>query len=130
MYREAVRLVPGHVDAWNNLGVICYRLGEKAAAMDAWGRALQLEPQKAETHNNIGQLLQVENKLEVASVYLLRAVKLDPDMGEARVNLALCLQGMGRRRAALRHWRAYLERYPRGPWVELAKKHEKLCVAR
>jgi Flp pilus assembly protein TadD len=130
LYREVVRLLPDHVDAWNNLGALEHRLGDKASALDAYGQALLLNPEKAETHNNIGMLLQDERKFEIASVYLLRAVKLDPEMGEARVNLALCLQGLGRRNAALKHWRAYLERYPKGVWAALAEKHVRLCAAR
>jgi len=130
LYREVTRLAPKHIDAWNNLGVLCHRLGDSAEAMHAWAQALLIDDRKAETHNNIGQLLQCEGKLQVASVYLARAVRLDPEMGEARVNLALCLQAMGRRRAALRHWRQYLERFPRGVWVDLAHKHVGLCSAR
>jgi tetratricopeptide (TPR) repeat protein len=130
LYREVVRLAPRHIDAWNNLGVMCHRLKDLTGAMQAWAMALLIDDRKAETHNNIGQLLQCEKKFEVASVYLLRAVKLDPEMAEARVNLALCLQAMGRRRAALKHWRAYLEQSPSGVWAELAKKHVRLCSAR
>ena len=127
LYAEVVRIAPGHVDAWNNLGALEQRLGCSARAMAAWAKALELDDKKAETHNNIGSLLQGEGKLEVASVYLLRAVKLAPDMQEARVNLALCLQSLGRRRPALRHWREYLARHPHGQYVKLARKHEALC---
>lgn len=128
LYREVVRIAPGHVEAWNNLGVMAFKLGRSAGALEAWGQALLLDPGRAETHNNIGHLFQTEMKLELASVYLLRAVKADPDMEEARVNLALVLQGLGRFRVALRHWRQYLQRFPRGEFTSLARKHEGICA--
>lgn len=130
LYEEVVRIAPGHAEAWNNLGVVCLKLGDKAAAMNAWGRGLLADPERAELHNNVGSMLQCEEKFEVASVYLLRAVRLDPEMAEARVNLALCLQTLGRLKAARRHWREYLERFPGGEFAKLARKHEGLCAAR
>lgn len=128
LYREVVRISPKHVEAWNNLGVMAFHLNRFGEALDAWSKALQLDPDRAETHNNIGHLFQLEGKLQVACSYLERAVKHDPEMGEARVNLALALQGLGRTKTALRHWRAYLERWPEGESAEFARKHAALCL--
>jgi Flp pilus assembly protein TadD len=123
LYREVVRLAPGHWEAWNNLGVMAYRRGDKAAALHAWGTALLHNGDAAETHSNIGVLFRDEEKYEVASVYLLRAVNADPEMANARVDLALCLQALGRRVAARKHWLKYLGRFPRGEHAEMARKH-------
>lgn len=130
LYREVVRLDPSHWEAWNNLGAMAYRLGRKADALEAWGQGLLVEPRAAELHNNIGQLFQDEKKLEVAVGYLERAVRYDANCDEAYVNLALCLQGLGRRKAALRYWTRYLDRWPRGEFAELARKHTGLCQRR
>lgn len=128
LYREVVRLCPKHVEAWNNLGVMAFNQNRFGEALDAWSKVLQLDPDRAETHNNIGHLFQLEGKLEVACSYLQRAVKIDPEMGEARINLALALQGLGKTKTALRHWRAYLERWPQGDSASFARKHAALCV--
>ena len=43
-YRRALELAPGHVSAWNNLGVVQAQQGRLADAADSFARALQLEP--------------------------------------------------------------------------------------
>lgn len=128
LYREVVRIAPGHWEAWNNLGVMAYQLGRKDEALTAWERAVEENPEAAETFNNIGTLLQDSGKLEAASVHFVRALRIDEEMAEARVNLAMSLQGLGRLGAALRHWRYYLRRWPNGESAELARKHEALCA--
>ncbi|HEY3495633.1 MAG TPA: tetratricopeptide repeat protein [Polyangiaceae bacterium] len=127
LYREVVRIAPGHVEAWINLGVMCFHQKRPGEALHCWGRAIIEDPMRAETHNNIGQLYKMEGKLEQSAVYLFRAVRLDPDMEEALFNLAMCLQGLGRPRAALRYWRRYIERWPYGEWIEHARRHFDWC---
>jgi tetratricopeptide (TPR) repeat protein len=128
LYREVVRLVPEHVEARNNLGVLCHRLGRASEAMAAWRGALEVDPDHAESHNNMGHVLQLDGKLEAAAVHLLRAVKSDPEMEEARFNLALCLQALGRPKAALEQWRAYLRRWPRSEYAPRIEQHVELCL--
>jgi tetratricopeptide (TPR) repeat protein len=128
LYREVVRIAPGHWEAWNNLGVMAYQLGRRDEAMAAWERAIVENPEAAETMNNIGTLLQNEGKVEAATVQFVRALRIDEEMPEARVNLAMALQALGRCSAALRHWRYYLERWPEGENAVLARKHEALCA--
>ena len=41
MYRKAVQLQPGYVEALNNLGVACRELGEWEHAIEAYGMALK-----------------------------------------------------------------------------------------
>ncbi len=127
LYREVVRLVPEHVEARNNLGVLCHRLGLSSQALAAWRGVLEIDPKYAESLNNIGHVLQADGKLEAACVYLLRAVESDPEMEEARFNLALCLQGLGRPKAALKQWRAYLRRWPRSEYAPRVEQHVALC---
>jgi len=127
LYEETVRLVPLHIEARNNLGVMHHRLGRTETALRIWRQALDIEPSNAECHNNIGQVLSDQGKLEAASVYLLRAVESDPEMEEARFNLALCLQGLGRPKAALKQWRAYLKRWPRSEYAHRVRQHAALC---
>ena len=127
LYREAFRLVPTHVEARNNYGVLCHRLGDSDEALRAWQHALDIEPKNAECLNNMGHVLQERGKLEAASVYLLRAVESDPEMEEARFNLALCLQALGRPRAALKQWRAYLRRWPRSDYAPRVRQHVERC---
>lgn len=127
LYRESMRLVPLHVEARNNYGVLCFQLGDKAEAMRAWREAIGIDSAHPEAHNNLGHALQQQGKLEAASVYLLRAVESDPEMEEARFNLALCLQALGRPRAALKHWRMYLRRWPTSEYSPRVRQHVEHC---
>lgn len=129
LYREVVRITPRHWEAWNNLGVLAFRGGELGDALDAWGRALEIEPHAAATLNNIGSLFYSEQKLEIAVVYLEDSLRIDREQCEARRNLALALQALGRRKAALKHWKAFLRRWPEGEDADLARKHAALCAA-
>lgn len=123
LYREVVRLLPDHWQAWNNLGVVRFRRGDYAGARAAWHEALCVEPYRAEIHYNVGHGHRREGKLERAAACFARAVELDPEAGDAIVDWALCLQGLGRCRAALAAWRKYLAAYPRGEHAPLAQKH-------
>lgn len=127
LYLEASRLVPRHVESRNNYGVLCHRLGDTDEALRAWRKALDIDAKNAECLNNIGHVLQEQGNLEAASVYLLRAVESDPEMEEARFNLALCLQALGRPRAALKQWRAYLRRWPRSEYASRVRQHVARC---
>lgn len=127
LYREVVRLVPLHVEARNNLGVLYHRLGDTEAAVATWRGVLDIEPMHAESHNNLGYVLQEQGRLEAASVHLLRAVESDAEMEEARFNLALCLQALGRPRAALEQWRVYLRRWPNEEYAPRARRYARMC---
>lgn len=127
LYREVIRMMPDHVEALVNLGVLAHRRGAPAEALEAWAKVLLIDPRRAVAHNNIGQLLQSEEKYEVAAVYLARAVRYAPEMSEARVNFALVLQALGKFRTARKHWRQYLQREPRGEFSMMARKNIRLC---
>lgn len=49
-------LEPGHVKAWNNLGVAYFHLGEYEEALAAFRRVLQLDPQNRQAGSNLALL--------------------------------------------------------------------------
>ena len=128
LYREIVRIAPGHWQAWNNLGSCAYRREAFDFAKSCWMAALELAPNQAEIVNNLGLALQRAEKFELAAAYFERAVELDPALPSALANLALTVQGLGRVREALRHWRAYLRRFPDGPDADVARRQEGVCA--
>ncbi len=52
--RHALDLDPDRPEAWNQLGVARYQLGDKAAALDAWQRAVEIDPRNLDTLYNLG----------------------------------------------------------------------------
>ena len=51
----------------------------------------------------------------------LKAVELAPRYADAHYNLALAFERKGERRAALRHWQAYMKLDKAGPWADHAR---------
>ncbi len=51
--REALRLDPAFVKAWNDLGVVMEALGNCSEALQCYGRALQLDPNHLESRTNL-----------------------------------------------------------------------------
>lgn len=51
--REALRLDPSFVKAWNDLGVVMEALGNYSDAMQCYGRAIQLDTRHLEARTNL-----------------------------------------------------------------------------
>jgi hypothetical protein len=75
-YEAAIARWPGEVLAWLGLGNAAYAEGERAAAADAWLRAIELEPGNAAARNNLAELLLDAGCLEASRRQVERAAAL------------------------------------------------------
>lgn len=57
LYRQATELMPGHYDAWNNLGIALYDGGRLAEAELAHRRAIELKPDNVQFKGDLVTLL-------------------------------------------------------------------------
>jgi arylsulfatase A-like enzyme/Flp pilus assembly protein TadD len=64
--------------AWNDLGVALYRLGERAAALDAWQRAVDLDERQLDALWNLGTNAAAQGRREQARRALARFLELAP----------------------------------------------------
>jgi len=64
--------------AWNDLGVALYKLGEPAAALDAWQRAVDLDGSLLDALWNLGTNAAVQGRPEQARRALARFLELAP----------------------------------------------------
>jgi len=96
LFGSAVRVDPGSVRAWFNLGVAEKDRGDLPAARRAWEAALALDPGDAATLTQLGTLHAVQGDLAGAEPLLRRALAAEPGLGMARQNLALVLERLGR----------------------------------
>jgi arylsulfatase A-like enzyme/tetratricopeptide (TPR) repeat protein len=64
--------------AWNDLGVALYKLGEPAAALDAWQRAVDLDGSLLDALWNLGTNAAVQGRQEQARRALARFLELAP----------------------------------------------------
>jgi tetratricopeptide (TPR) repeat protein len=87
---------PDTFDAQHLLAVVQASLGEKAAALNSFDRALQLRPDSAEALNNRGALLTELRRVEDALASYERALAVQPGFVEALNNRGHALRELKR----------------------------------
>jgi len=122
-YRKAIELDPTFTNALTNLGNLCYSQGEIRTALEFFEQALQHEPDHPEALYNIGFILYEQGDVKGAAHCFLRAVESDPGFADAHFNAAMTLEDLHRAQEAQRHWRAYVDLDPNGPWADIAARH-------
>jgi Flp pilus assembly protein TadD len=85
----AVVEAPGRSAAWNTLGRVQLRRGERAAALDSFEQAVECNPSSAWARNNHGLALLYEGRYEEAVAELEEATELQPDTGLMWNNLGM-----------------------------------------
>lgn len=73
-YREILQSNPASLLAWTNLGNAEVQLGRRAAAEEAFRKALELDPDAADTLNNLAWLLYEEKRVDEAEPLARKAV--------------------------------------------------------
>jgi Flp pilus assembly protein TadD len=101
-YRNAIAASPSSADAYNNLGVALYHLGDGHGAIAAYRRAVALRPAFAEAHNNLGVALLADSRTVEAVAHFRSASVAQPRFAAARFNLCLALEILGQLEEALR----------------------------
>jgi predicted negative regulator of RcsB-dependent stress response len=95
-YREILEKNPKAILAWTNLGNVEMRLGRKAAAEDAFKKALEIDPDSADTLNNLAWLLYEEKRVDEAEPLARKAaVTKAPDAWMRLDTLARILVARG-----------------------------------
>ena len=93
-YRALVDDDGSHVDALNNLGVICAGQGRLAEAEAYYDTAVGLCPQSADFQLNLGNLLAAQGRVSEAVVHYRQALHLRPDDLDVRLLVGTTL-GVG-----------------------------------
>ncbi|MGH9843748.1 MAG: tetratricopeptide repeat protein [Blastocatellia bacterium] len=128
----AIKLNPGYVKAFDNLG-LCYEgLGEKEKAIEYYPQAIALNEKQAGKDEwpyiNLGRLLAQKTQLAEAVSYLKRAVAINPASAMARYQLGSALVKLSRHGEAVDEFIASArldESYP-DPHYQLSLVYRKL----
>jgi tetratricopeptide (TPR) repeat protein len=121
LYEEMLMVDPDYAPGYINLGTIYFHLRQFLRAEELYRIATQKDPGYVLAYFDLGNVLdELERPDESIEAYL-RAVELAPRYADAHYNLALAFERKGERRAALRHWRAYVKLDKTGPWAEHAR---------
>ena len=114
-YRQAIKIDPKFLDAYNNLGN-CLKLHHNLAeAETAYRQALKISPTHADANYNLGILLSEQDNDDAAVTYYLRAIAAQPDHVQAHSNLGVIYKNQGNIDAALGHYSEALRIAPNRP---------------
>jgi Tfp pilus assembly protein PilF len=112
--------------AYYNLGKADYRLGDYAAAADAYERSLAILPGNQEGRFELGMSYARLGRLQEAEKSLTMALALRKDSVRTRYELGMVLFKLGRKGEAVEQFRAVIALDPAGELGEQAKTYLKL----
>jgi len=103
-YKQAIRLRPDYILAYERLGTRYLRSKKFAEAVEVFHQIATLKPGDPAAPNNMGEAYLELNRLSEAQESFRQAIRLKPDFGKAYYNLGKCLLAMGNRDAALEQY--------------------------
>ena len=86
-YRKAIELDPEFKEAWINLGLAVFSLGQPDEARAYQREALRLNPDCPDAHNNLGMIHYLQGHLAEAENCFRGALRIDRDHANAMLNL-------------------------------------------
>jgi tetratricopeptide (TPR) repeat protein len=121
LYEEMLVIDPDYAPAYINLGTLHFHLRQFVRTEELYRRATETDPGYVLAFFDLGNVLDELNRLDESIAAYQRSVQLSPQYADAHYNLALAFERKGERRAALRHWEAYIKLDKVGPWAEHAR---------
>jgi tetratricopeptide (TPR) repeat protein/SAM-dependent methyltransferase len=102
LYREIIRVDPGHADALHLLGVAAHQKSDHPAGLHFIRQAIAKSGGTALYYSNLGACYRGLNRIDEAIAAFREAVRLQPALIGARYNLAMALEAAGRPDEALK----------------------------
>lgn len=95
-FRQAIKLKPDHMDAWNNLGWAYTLQGKFPDAVAAFQETVKLSPTDPQAWSNLGRALTGQGKDADAVAAYQKAIELRPDYADAYYNLGVAYAEQGK----------------------------------
>ena len=86
-FEKAIAIYPQYHDAYGELGLAFYRLGQKEQALENYSKSLQYKPNNANVYSNMGIIYFERNNWTKAQEVYEKAVQINPRFVDARRNL-------------------------------------------
>jgi len=94
LLERAVALDPADVPAWNDLGVVLVRRGQRRRGIAAFERSLALDPKHADAHRNLAVALEHDGQALGAAAHYRAFLALVPEHPDrAQIEQRLTLPG-------------------------------------
>jgi tetratricopeptide (TPR) repeat protein len=119
-WHAAVELRPDFDRAWQdllNLGNMLQAEGDLDAAVDVYGRALQIKPSDIIACNNLGLVLGKRGKHDDAIVLFDKAASIAPNSAEVHFNLGNAFKAQGNLSQAIEHYHKAVSIDPDDPEI-------------
>ena len=100
-YARALRIAPGHAQAYNNMGSALRRLNRLDEARTAYRQAIQLDTEDAAAHMNLADLCAAQCDFAQAALHYEQAASLQPGQVTAWIGLGTALGMLNQLDAAL-----------------------------
>ena len=136
-YSQLLRQEPANLQALQQLGLICFTVGQFADAERLLASAVRVNPGSAELSYSRGCALQQLGRHEDALAAFARALSIRPDFAEARNNRGVTLLTLERAADALACFDRVVKQYPqlatvhnnRATALNMLKRHEEALHA-
>jgi Tfp pilus assembly protein PilF/4-amino-4-deoxy-L-arabinose transferase-like glycosyltransferase len=109
LLERAIAIDPQHPQAYNNLGLVHYKMGQMAAAMHAYHQALSLDAGYAKAQYNLGLAQMAIKDYAAADSSFGKALLIDPQYRQALYKRGQLAAQLGRGELALKYWGELLQ---------------------
>ncbi len=130
IWSDTARKCPQNARAHASLGAALLARGERAPAMAALERALQIDPRRAEAQNNLAHALLDAGRPAEAIARFTAALELQPGVASTHYNLGQALLGLGRAAEAIPRQQQALRLQPEFPEANCALADALLAAGR
>lgn len=137
LYRRALEIDPGNVDAQYLLGALLGQRGHLEEATGLLQGAVAAKPDFSDAHAALGNVYLLQENRQAAAASYLEAIRLDPQTASAHSNLGLIYQRDNQHEAALRCFARAHELAPELPgalknltreWIALEQFEQALAL--
>ena len=125
-YKQAIRLAPDQIFAWNNLGNLCLQIGRNHEAMIAFQKAIEHNPSDPIAWNGMGNVYARSEYIDDAIAAYRRSIELAPSLSHPWNGLGEVYAHNGRPNEAVDAFQkaiALNDRFVQ-PWLGLARLYK------
>ena len=125
-YKQAIRLAPDQIFAWNNLGNLCLQIDRNNEAMIAFQKTLESNPSDPIAWNGMGNVYTRSGYVDDAIAAFKKSIELAPSLSHPWNGLGEVYANNGRLNEAIDAYQEAIALDGRSikPWLGLAKLYE------